>query len=367
MSIAYRAVQWNRHKKVYDGLLAGGVLAFLGTFVAVGKLVWTGANSVSDAVLVIRATGACAFAMLHVVLCVGPLARLWPNAFAPLLYNRRHFGVTLFLVGFTHALLNIGYYHGFGRLNPLVSVLVSNRNLGSLAAFPFEWLGIAALVILFLMAATSHDFWLKNLTPPVWKTLHMLVYVAYGLLVLHVVLGALQSEPNAAYPVLLAIGFVTIVLLHLIAGMRENRRDQGRSDEQISQPGAAVPHSGATALQWIDVGDVREIPESRAKVVCLPGRERVAIFRHEGRLSALSNVCAHQNGPLGEGKIVGGCVTCPWHGYQYLAENGQSPPPFTEKVPTFRVRVEGTRILLDPTPLPPGTPVEPARFEERVQ
>jgi hypothetical protein len=47
----------------------------------------------------------------------------------------------------------------------------------------------AALLILLLMAATSHDFWLKNLTAPVWKRLHMLVYAAYALLLAHLLLG----------------------------------------------------------------------------------------------------------------------------------------------------------------------------------
>ena len=54
------------------------------------------------------------------------------------------------------------------------------------------------LVILFVMAATSHDFWLANLTAPVWKALHMLVYVAYALLVGHVALGSLRPERSTA-------------------------------------------------------------------------------------------------------------------------------------------------------------------------
>jgi nitrite reductase/ring-hydroxylating ferredoxin subunit len=89
----------------------------------------------------------------------------------------------------------------------------------------------------------------------------------------------------------------------------------------------------------------------------------VAVFRYDGQVSALSNVCQHQNGPLGEGRILDGCVTCPWHGYQYRPEDGASPPPFRERVPTFRVRVEGGRILVDPRPLPAGTRVEPATFD----
>ena len=56
-------------------------------------------------------------------------------------------------------------------------------------------------------------------------------------------------------------------------------------------------------------------------------------------------------GPLGEGRIIDGCVTCPWHGYQYRPEDGAAPAPFTERVPTFRLRLVGGRILLDPRPL----------------
>src|SRR5690606_22288973 len=89
------------------------------------------------------------------------------------------------------------------------------------------------------------------------------------------------------------------------------------------------------------------------------GGERIAVFRHEGTLSCVSNVCAHQNGPLGEGTIVDGCITCPWHGYQYRPEDGQSPPPFTEKIPTFNLRVIEGRVQVDPRPNPAGTRVEP--------
>ena len=54
-------------------------------------------------------------------------------------------------------------FHALGDVNPLVSVLVANTRYDSVAQFPFEALGLVALVILFAMAATSHDFWLANL------------------------------------------------------------------------------------------------------------------------------------------------------------------------------------------------------------
>ena len=88
------------------------------------------------------------------------------------------------------------------------------------------------------------------------------------------------------------------------------------------------------------------------------------MFRYDGKLSAVSNVCAHQNGPLGEGKIVFGCVTCPWHGFQYRPEDGCAPPPYTEKIPTYRLKLESGRVFIDPNPLPAGTYVEPVAIPE---
>ena len=65
-----------------------------------------------------------------------------------------------------------------------------------------------------------------------------------------------------------------------------------------------------------------------------------------------------QGGPVGEGRILDGCITCPWHGFQYDPKSGSSPPPFTEKVPTFKTRVENGRVHVDAGPLPAGTEVK---------
>ena len=346
MSVKYAPVKWNRNKRIYDGTLAAGIAAYLAIFFVVGKLAYPGDSGISDEVLLIRALGTCAFLLLHIVLCIGPLARL-DRRFLPLLYNRRHLGVATFLVGLAHGLLVTGYYHGFGRLNPLVSLLGTNTQYTSLTAFPFETLGLLALIILFLMAATSHDFWQKNLSPSFWKGMHMLVYPAYGLLVMHVALGALRSEEGEVFATLVALGGALVAVLHLATGLRERFRD-------------TLPAEG----NCIDVGCVDEIANNRAKIVCLAGRERVAVFRYDGKISAVTNVCAHQRGPLGEGKIIDGCITCPWHGWEFHPHNGQSPPPFNERIATHSVRVQDRRILVDLEPLPPGTPVEPACIEE---
>jgi nitrite reductase/ring-hydroxylating ferredoxin subunit/DMSO/TMAO reductase YedYZ heme-binding membrane subunit len=345
MSAGFRAVQWNRHKLVYDALLIGGVALYIVSFLGLAPLLRPANPPVSWEILRIRAFGSAAFLMLTIILAIGPLARL-DRRFLPLLYNRRHFGVLTFGMALTHAWLVLDWYHGQGKLDPLVSILVSSRHYGSFIGFPFEALGLAALVILFVMAATSHDFWLALLRPPVWKAIHMLVYPAYALLVMHVALGAMQRDRSLLVPLLLGASFATVTLLHVKAAARERIRD----------------HAGAGS-GWLDAGLAATIPEGLARIVTPEIGQRIAVFRHDGFLSAVANVCAHQNGPLGEGRIIDGCITCPWHGFQFRPEDGCSPPPFTDKIATYRLRLEGGIVLVDPAPLPPGTRVEPIRLE----
>lgn len=347
MSLGYRAVGWNRQKRVYDLVIVGVAVGYLALFVGLGFVLFPQATAET---LVLRALGTLAFAMLHVVLSIGPLARL-DARFLPWLYNRRHLGVATFLVGASHAVLAMVQFHALGDIEWLPSLLTSNTRFDSLAHFPFQQLGAAALAILFLMAATSHDFWLKQLSAPVWKSLHMAVYVAYALLVMHVALGILQAERAILPTLVLTCGVVWILAVHLAAAWRGRALDVERAGDE----------SG-----WVDVCAVDAIAEKRARVATIGG-ERVAVFKYDGKLSGLSAVCQHQNGPLGEGRIVDGTVVCPWHGYQYRPDCGRSPEPFRERVPTFRVRVRNGRVEVDSRPLPPGTSVEPAIVPERAE
>jgi nitrite reductase/ring-hydroxylating ferredoxin subunit/DMSO/TMAO reductase YedYZ heme-binding membrane subunit len=345
MSTTYRSVSWNPQKGRYDLIAAALIAGFLALALGLQAAL---RPELTIETLLIRSLGAAAFTLLHVILCIGPLARL-DRRFLPLLYNRRHLGVMMFTLALGHGAFSIVQFHALGTLNPLVSVLASNQRYATLGQIPFQPLGLAALLILFLMAATSHDFWLHNLTAPVWKTLHMGVYVAYTLIVLHVAFGVLQGETSRFLAWALGCGAIALFTLHVAAARHEASRD--RENRNAQRDG------------FVDVCRVDEIVEKRAFVTCLSG-ERVAVFRYDGRISAISNVCQHQNGPLGEGRIVNGCVVCPWHGYEYAPDTGASPPPFTERVPTFDVRVVAGRVLVHPQPLRPGTRVEPALVRE---
>jgi methionine sulfoxide reductase heme-binding subunit len=336
MSASYTAIGWNRQKKIYDRAIAIGCSTYLALFILTTLLV---NGQATFETLLIRSSSTLAVLLLHIILVIGPLCRL-NNKFLPLLYNRRHLGVTMFCFAAIHGVFSIVQFHSLSNTNALVSVFTSNTNYGSLSGFPFQALGFFALLIFFLMAITSHDFWLHNLSPRIWKTLHMFVYLAYFLVVMHVMLGVIQFEKNPVFVIILFMGVIALVTLHLLAGLKERKID--RQVFALEQEG------------FVYVCKVEEIEDSRAKIFCID-KERIAVYRRQDKLYAVHNVCKHQGGPLGEGKILDGCITCPWHGYQYLPENGQSPPPFKEKVSTYDVKIVGNKVWLNPSPFPEGT------------
>ncbi|MEM8853044.1 MAG: Rieske (2Fe-2S) protein [Pseudomonadota bacterium] len=345
MSVKFVPVQWTFNKWVYDGVLLACVALYIIVFIRLGTPAADVTRPVDGAIVRMRAYGSCAFLMLTFILAIGPLARL-DRRFLPLLYNRRHFGVITAVVAATHAFYVLGWYYAFSPTPRLDALLTSNVAYGQLLGFPFETLGIVALLILAVLAATSHDFWLNFLTPPVWKGLHLSIYVAYAAAVAHVGLGYLQDTTNPAFALIFCGGALVVAGLHLIAAKR----------------GSPVPDG-----VWVPVGAVQTIPDQRAIVVRLGGDERAAVFRNGDTLSAVSNACAHQNGPLGEGRIIDGCITCPWHGFQYRPEDGCSPAPFTERIPTYRLKIEGDRVFVDRNANPPGTRVDPLPIPEALR
>lgn len=347
MSLSYRCVDWNRQKRIYDCVLAG--LLVVAATVFTGVTLLRNPNATAET-LVIRGSAFLSVLMLHIILCIGPLCRL-DRRLTPLLYNRRHLGVSMFILALIHAVFAVIQFHGFGNENPLVSVFTAygrdflswTRDPRSFVHLPFEPFGAVALLILFLMAATSHDFWLRNLGASFWKTLHLGVYLAYGAILAHVALGYLQAQRDWLTTAVFCGGFTVVATLHLLAARRELRLDAAA--ETLAGQG------------FVDACAVDEIRDGRARIV-LAGGQRVAVWANDGKFFATTNVCRHQGGPLGEGRIIDGCITCPWHGWNYQPEDGCSPPPFKEIIETHQTRVVGKRVWVRITANPLGTRCE---------
>jgi nitrite reductase/ring-hydroxylating ferredoxin subunit len=58
-----------------------------------------------------------------------------------------------------------------------------------------------------------------------------------------------------------------------------------------------------------------------------------------GTIHALAERCSHLAGPLSEGSVADGCVTCPWHGSVFRLSDGWNVRgPATAPQPAFDAR-----------------------------
>ncbi len=76
-------------------------------------------------------------------------------------------------------------------------------------------------------------------------------------------------------------------------------------------------------MPWQKICESQVLPEGQSVETVINGNV-IAVFRTEGQLYAVDGMCAHQGGPLARGRVANGCVTCPWHGWQYELSNGHN-------------------------------------------
>lgn len=71
---------------------------------------------------------------------------------------------------------------------------------------------------------------------------------------------------------------------------------------------------------WYPVAWGRYVSKKKPHKVVFFG-ENIVLFREDqGRISALPDRCPHRHAPLSEGKVVNGCIQCPYHGWQFSGE-----------------------------------------------
>jgi nitrite reductase/ring-hydroxylating ferredoxin subunit len=76
------------------------------------------------------------------------------------------------------------------------------------------------------------------------------------------------------------------------------------------------------------------------------GDDLYVICNLDGTLHAISGVCLHQGGPLGQGNLIDGRVICPWHAWEYDCRTGESMDDPTQCVARYEVKVEDGEILI---------------------
>lgn len=367
-------------KKRDDLMVLSSVTAF---FVLTRLLFW----SIDQKILILRATSTLAFILINLVLLIGPLSR-FSDKVLKLYYYRRHLGVITFFIAWLHPAIILPEYF--------------KLSINSALSLPFIFYGFTAFMIMMWMGLTSWDivqkkfkpmwwnilhsllllsfllfsynfyiiqkasesvglhlmiigiftlFWIlvapysiikKILKTKVlgWKQLHVLVYIAYASIVLHVIFGPINTFPDYA-----KILFWTIIAFTIsvhIAGWIKKLIEDGKINNKLKDISKTIREGNDT---YIGAAYKEDIQEGAGKKVYIKNKP-VALFKHKGNFIAMSDICAHQKGPLHKGKIVYDFVECPWHHWQYSVKDGKSPSGFKDCVPYYKTKVKDNIIYV---------------------
>lgn len=97
---------------------------------------------------------------------------------------------------------------------------------------------------------------------------------------------------------------------------------------------------------WQRVAALADLADDAALAASL-GNRRIALYRLDGKVHALDDVCTHALALLSQGFIEGGAVECPLHGARFDIATGRClAPPATVDLRTYEVRIEGGEVFV---------------------
>ncbi len=97
--------------------------------------------------------------------------------------------------------------------------------------------------------------------------------------------------------------------------------------------------------EFVAVLSVAELAPGQAAEVTV-GSKAVALFNVDGTFHAITNLCPHRGGPLGQGFVEGSQVSCPWHNYTFDVTTGENVVSPDLRVERYEVKVEDGRVFV---------------------
>jgi len=387
--VIYLVVYWrtrNKYEK-YDVYL---ILFLLAVFIA-SRLIF---GNLDQATLTLRTSAILAFILINLALLIGPWSR-FSDKILKIYYYRRHLGVVVFLLGAFHAAIIMPLYFDFSLKNAFAS--------------PFTFYGLTPFFIMLWMAITSWDYmqkkvkasdWkiihaalmityafiyyyfyniLKEFNDPNlfyhsiailfflifwvivapysiikkimrtyvfgWKQLHVLIWVIYISLVLHVLLGALTAA--ALFLKVVFYASVALVLGSHAAGWISKIIEDKKIYSKIRSINKEIIINNK---KYIGMAKINDFKENKGKKFYI-NKKPVAVFKNEGKFIAVSNVCCHQKGPIHKGKVEYGTVECPWHYWAYNLKDGKFMGKENYCLPVYETKVKDNILFVSKEPI----------------
>lgn len=105
--------------------------------------------------------------------------------------------------------------------------------------------------------------------------------------------------------------------------------------------------------EWQDLGPADEFQQAPVREAHI-GRTKIAVSCRDGRFGVVSGVCNHVGGPLGQGRLDGDYLVCPWHNWKFHRVTGLGEPGYEDDaVPSYEFRIEDGRLWVRTEPATP--------------
>ena len=97
---------------------------------------------------------------------------------------------------------------------------------------------------------------------------------------------------------------------------------------------------------WCFAAKKDDLPNNSSKSLEVGGK-KIALFNQNGKFYALADTCIHRGGPLGQGHLEDGRVTCPWHAWEFDVKTGVCQTMEGAKQPSYPTKIDRSEILVD--------------------
>jgi nitrite reductase/ring-hydroxylating ferredoxin subunit len=148
--------------------------------------------------------------------------------------------------------------------------------------------------------------------------------------------ASLMSRDPRLSRVLRLAGLAAVSVSGLVGGHISFRLAGGANHAE------EVPH--LVKPGWQHLMASADLPEGKP-VRQILGEVPVVAIRSGGAVRVLADRCSHMSGPLSDGQLADGCLTCPWHGSVFrIADGSVARGPATAPQPAFETREVGGAI-----------------------
>jgi len=114
---------------------------------------------------------------------------------------------------------------------------------------------------------------------------------------------------------------------------------------ETTETGAKSTNSSSQDFQFL--ASQEELDKSGGQMTRWVGDHDVLLYKHEGQIKALSNICRHFGGPVGFHKAQDGKFRCLWHNWEFSCDDGTCLTHSGLPLREYQLKIENNNIYVN--------------------